>query len=113
MDELLVEQAPDEDVAEPCVGIFLEPARAGAVGGLGGEQRMAGIGLVQPGADHRGIAEHQIAMDQHRDAPERREPVELVAAEEGRDRIDLVSEPLQRQAGGDLADIGADVARSA
>jgi hypothetical protein len=110
MDALLVEQAPDEDVAEAGVGIFLEPAGAGAVGGRRGEQRRFGKGLVQPGADHAAVGQHQLLVDQHRDSSQRRQSLELRTAEEGRDRIDLVGEPLQRQASGDLADIGADIA---
>ena len=42
VDDLLVEQAPDEDVAEAAVGIFLEPAGAGAILWVGRQRCMSG-----------------------------------------------------------------------
>ena len=89
VDDLLVEQVPDQHVAEPRVGIFLQPAGAGAILGIGREQRMAGIGFVQIGADDARIADREIAVDEHRDAAKRAQAAELVIAEEGRDRVDL------------------------
>ena len=53
MDDLLVEQAPDEEIAQPRVGELLEPACAGAFHRIVGKQRMPGISFVQIGADHR------------------------------------------------------------
>ena len=50
MDELLIEQAPDEEVAEPGVGIFLEPAGAGAVLGVA---RATADGPDRPRRDRR------------------------------------------------------------
>ena len=66
-DDLLVEEAPNEEIAEARVGILLEPASACAVLGVGGKQRVAGIGLVEIGADHRRVADGEIAVDQHRE----------------------------------------------
>src|SRR5437763_7925904 len=49
-----------------------------------------------------------MAVDQHRDAPQRTQALELVAAEEWRDRVNLVGELLEVDACQHLADIGAD-----
>ena len=97
--ELLVEEAPDENVAEARVGIFLQPARSRPVLDVVRQQRPLRIGLVEIGADGGGIAQREIPVDQHGDSPKRAQPLELFAAEEGRDRLDLVGEPLRcRQA---------------
>jgi hypothetical protein len=71
---------------------------------------MAGIGFVEIETDRRGIAHGEIAVDQHRDSTERTQPLELVVAEEGRDRVDLVRQSLQVEAGEDLADVRTDEA---
>jgi hypothetical protein len=71
---------------------------------------MAGIGFVEIETYRRGIADGEIAVDQHRDSPERAQPLELVVAKEGRDRVDLVLQPLQVETGEDLADVRADEA---
>lgn len=93
------------------VGEFLEPARTGAVGGGGGQQRVpVGILLVEPDADHRAVGQHEIALHQHRDAAQRREAGEGIIAVEGGDRVDRVDEALQRHAGEHLAHLGADEA---
>ena len=52
----------------------------------------------------------EIAVDQDRDAAERAQAAELVIAEEGRDRVDLVGEALEVQHAEHLADVGADEA---
>src|SRR5215218_8752768 len=52
-DDSLVEQSPDEEVTEARIGIFLQPARMGAVFWVSREQSMPRISLVEVGADHR------------------------------------------------------------
>ena len=52
----------------------------------------------------------EIAVDQHRYAPERAQALELVVAVEGCDRVDLVGETLEVHARQHLAHIGADEA---
>ena len=74
------------------------------------ERAAAWIGLVEIGADHRGIADGEIAVDQHRDPAKRAQPLEFVIAVERRDRVDLVVEALQVHGGEHLAHIGADEA---
>ena len=69
-DDLLVEIAPDQQVAEACVGIFLEPPCLCPIARIAREQGMSRIGLVQIGTDDRRIAGSEIAIDQDRDAPE-------------------------------------------
>jgi hypothetical protein len=71
---------------------------------------MAGIGFVEIETYRRGIADGEIAVDQHRDSPERAQPLELVVAKEWRDWVDLVRQSLQVKAGEDLADVRADEA---
>ena len=51
VDDLLVEQGPDEEVAEPGIGIFLQPARSRPVLGVWREEGVPRIGLVQISAD--------------------------------------------------------------
>ncbi len=110
MDDLLVEQPPDEHIAKPRVGELLEPPGAGTVFRVGGEQRVARVCLVEIGADHRRIAAREIALDQHRDAAERAEAAEFFIAVERRDRVDLEGQSYDVHARQHLADIGADVA---
>ncbi len=50
-------------IAEARVGIFLEPARPGAVLRIAGIQLRAAVSLVQIGADHRRIADHEVAIE--------------------------------------------------
>src|SRR4030095_13702880 len=57
-----------------------------------------------------GVRQHEVAIDQHRDAPERAQLGEPVVAEERHDVVDLVGHALHLQAGQDLADIGRQVA---
>src|SRR4029079_4107033 len=53
VDDFLVEEIPDEDVAQAAVREFLEPARVGAVLRILREEGMAGIGFIEIGTDHR------------------------------------------------------------
>jgi glyoxylase-like metal-dependent hydrolase (beta-lactamase superfamily II) len=110
--EALVKQAPDAKLAEAAVGIFLEPAGLGAVGGIAGVERVARARLVEIFADDAAVVDHRIAIDQHRDAAQRAEPGEFVVAEEGRDRVDLELDLdlLEQKRGEHLADVRADEA---
>jgi hypothetical protein len=110
MHHLRVEQPPDEHVAQPRVGELLQPAGTGAVAWGGRQQGVSRVRLVDIGADHRGVGNDEVAVDQHRDSPERAQPLELVIAVEGRDRVDFIVEALQFEAGEHLAHIRADEA---
>src|SRR6266545_794671 len=106
----LVEEAPDEDVAHARVGELLQPAGARPVGDVLGKERWFGLLVLEVLADHRGVRQHEIAVDQHRDAPKRTQLREPVVAEERHDVVDLVGHALHLQAGQDLADIRRQVA---
>ena len=71
---------------------------------------MTGISFVKVGADHRGIADPEFGVGQHRDAAERAQTPKFVVAEERRDGVDLIVDALEIKARQYLADIGADKA---
>src|SRR5438270_11534840 len=108
MDDLLVEQAPDENVSEARVGIFLEPARAGAIPWIGGQQRASRIRLVEVGADDARVADRQISVHQHWDATEPASALILVVTDNWRDRVGLIVEALEVDAREDHADVRGD-----
>jgi hypothetical protein len=80
--------------------------RARARGGVAGTERGLGVAVVQVLADDGGIRERHVAVDQHRDAPERAQRREAFVAEERHDRVDLVREALEPEADEDLPDVG-------
>ena len=108
-DHLLVEQPPDEQIAQAGVGQLFEPAGPGAPGRAGRHQRGAGIALFEVFADHRRIDQRDLVVDEHRHAPQRAQFAELVVAVERHDRIDLVGDALDFQAHQHLANIRRDV----
>src|SRR5437763_16268266 len=71
---------------------------------------MAGVSFVEILADNGRIADRKFAIDQHRDPAQRTEPSKLIIAIEGRNRVDLIVEPLEVHAGEHLAHVRADEA---
>jgi phosphomevalonate kinase len=109
LDDVLVEQAPDEHLAHAGVGELLEPAGARAGGGAAGEQRRRGVALVEVLADDGRVGEDDLVVEEDGDAADRAELGELVVGEEGDDRVDLVGDVLDVEDDQDLADVGRDV----
>ena len=105
-DDRCVEHTPDEDVADAAVGEFLEPARLGAYGDGGRIDGRFRIAVFKVLADDARVRDRDLVVAKHWNAAQGRERGELVVAEEGRDRIDLDLDVLQRADRKYLADVG-------
>jgi hypothetical protein len=63
--------------------------------------------FVEIVANHRRIADREVAVDQNWNAAQRAQALEFFIAEERRDRIDLIAESLQVHRGEHFANVGA------